>query len=77
MHLNNFDAGIYEENSSNGQGLVIRNNFGNFMAAKATTIPRSIEPHIAELFAVREGLLLAWNLGIRSIHIEGFSECYS
>ena len=40
------------------------------MAAKAMTIARWMDPLRAELLAIKEGLLFAWDLGIRSIHLE-------
>ena len=57
--------------SSTSLGLVVRDNSRNFVVAKVMSISSCLGPHRAELLAAKEVLLFVWDLGIRSIHLEG------
>ncbi|XP_019053937.1 PREDICTED: uncharacterized protein LOC109114935 [Nelumbo nucifera] len=64
----NFDGASNDLQS--GIGVVFRNHKGEFYLGRVVNVPRN-HPEVLEAMAVREGLLLAVNEGIRLIWIEG------
>ncbi|EXB55380.1 hypothetical protein L484_016747 [Morus notabilis] len=49
-----------------GIGIVARDSVGIVLAAASTKFPGRISPHIAEWIAIREGTMLARNLGFEN-----------
>lgn len=54
-----------------GVGVVSGNFRGHVLAAKIQRFPGDIDARRAETIAAKEGLLLAWELGFKSIILEG------
>ena len=68
----NTDGGIFKETNLVGIGAIVRNQTGHHMASLAANIGYATNT-TAELRAIRDGLLLLLNVGIRSIHLKSDS----
>ena len=66
----NTDGATFEEDNAYGVGVVIRDWRGRFVARKCKRFTRVVEAHRAESTAVKEGLQLANDLGIRALILE-------
>ncbi|KAK2986338.1 hypothetical protein RJ640_000182 [Escallonia rubra] len=69
----NFDASFVDQNGSGGIGLVLRNETGLFLAARAIHLPHCLNARTAEALAMREALNLASGMHLSHIIIEGDS----
>ena len=66
----NTDGATFEEDNAYGVGVVIRDWRGRFVAGKCKRFTGMVEAHKAEATAVKEGLQLASDLGIRALILE-------
>ena len=67
----NVDGATFADENAVGIGAVIEDWKGRFIAAFVKKIMGEAEALRAEVLAIREGLLLAQNLGIRALILEG------
>ena len=65
---------LFEDINAAGIGIVIRKSHGGFVAAKCRLIQEVTDPLRAEFLAARKGLLFAWDMGCRNVHLEGDSK---
>ncbi|KAK9984138.1 hypothetical protein SO802_033663 [Lithocarpus litseifolius] len=74
MYKVNVDAAVFKEQRCCGIGVVIRNDKGQMMGAlcKKITLPWGVLE--AEAKAAKTGILLAWDLGLKDIVVEGDSQ---
>ncbi|KAK4854010.1 hypothetical protein QYF36_017661 [Acer negundo] len=66
----NYDASIKVVLLRIGAGMVIRDSNGNFMAASSKVFWGCFSPEIGKYMALREGLLLANQLGLKVDWVE-------
>ncbi|KAK3032222.1 hypothetical protein RJ639_036152 [Escallonia herrerae] len=69
----NFDASFMDQSRSGGIGLVLRNETGLFLAARAIHLPHCLNARTAEALAIRKALNLASKMHLSHIIIEGDS----
>ena len=69
----NIDAAFSSETFSGGSGAVIRDDRGLFIAASCSGIPNVRDAATAEARALRDGLILASQIGCTRIEVE--SDC--
>ena len=67
----NVDGATFDDENAIGTGAIIRDWRGKFIVASVKKFEGEVEPMTAEIRAVKEGLGLAFNLGIRALHLEG------
>ncbi|XP_058213473.1 uncharacterized protein LOC131325298 [Rhododendron vialii] len=70
----NFDGGLDNRSKSSGVGIIIRDEFGIFRAARAIYYGNLMSPVVIEALAARDGLLFAREMGLRYIQLEGDSQ---
>lgn len=69
----NVDASFDPVSSAGSTEVIIRDWEGDFVAATNTFIPNVAEPHMAEVYALKEGLLLAQQVGASKVIVQ--SDC--
>ncbi|CAN6249391.1 unnamed protein product [Urochloa humidicola] len=69
----NVDAAIFSDPPCVGMGVVIRDQFGNFISASCQKIHIRADPELAEAFAVRYAVICAKDLNLH--HIIVASDC--
>ncbi len=69
----NVNAGFDVDSESGNTGVVIRDIYGACVAATQEILPHVSDAHMAEAYALRDGLMLAQRLGINRIMIH--SDC--
>ena len=69
----NFDGVAIGNPSTNGVGIIINNDKGQWLAKKAISI-NPTSKNLAELRALEEGLRLCLQLGLTNVYIEGDSQ---
>ena len=67
----NIDGATFEAENAMGLGTVIRDYRGQFVATKTRKVIGVVDVMRAEAMAIREGVSLAKELGIRSVILEG------
>ena len=72
----NTDAVVFVEEEAIGVGLIIRDWRGRVVVAAAKRVRGSMEAHIVEARAAKEGVFWAWEMGLRSIILEGDAKIY-
>ena len=70
----NFDGATFKERNLAGMGGVIRNDKGLIMAAFTQTIPLPTSVEIVEVLAAYSALVLANELSLNQVQLEGDSE---
>ncbi|KAI8546648.1 hypothetical protein RHMOL_Rhmol07G0135800 [Rhododendron molle] len=70
----NFDGGLDNQSKSSGVGIIIRDEFGIFRAARAIHYGNLMSPVVIEALAARDGLLFGREVGLRYIQLEGDSQ---
>ena len=68
-----FDAAFSIDSGSGSTGAVIRDEHGHFLAASCRGLPFVSDPTTAEVQALRDGLLLAGQVGCSRIEVN--SDC--
>ncbi|XP_062118438.1 uncharacterized protein LOC133832064 [Humulus lupulus] len=71
----NVDAGCLEEGRSWISAAVVRDDRGSFVGGQVSCQNQPLSALGAELVAVREGLCLGWQMGLKSFSVE--SDCSS
>ncbi|CAL8992389.1 unnamed protein product [Prunus brigantina] len=66
----NVDGAPKTDNSVRGLGVVIREDRGELIAAATKPMCGMFTPNVTELFAIRFGLQLAMDLGLKNIYLE-------
>lgn len=66
----NVDAAVFQVSSRVGFGLVLRNEAGGFIAAKAGSFPGLVDPFIAEALSCREALSWIKERDMQNVIIE-------
>lgn len=66
----NVDASFFEQNGNGGTGVVVRDHGGQLLCAQALWYEFVAGPHVMEAYAIRDGLRLALQMGLRSIVLE-------
>ena len=66
----NVDASYNEAKGAGSTGAVIRDAAGGFIAAAHNYIPHVVDAPMAEAFALRDGLLLAQQIGCTRVEIQ-------
>jgi ribonuclease HI len=69
----NVDAGFCADTGSGGTGAIIRDDMGGFLAASCCGIPFISDPSTAEARALRDGLILAGQIGCNRLEVN--SDC--
>lgn len=69
----NVDAGFRSEELQGAVGAILRDDKGSFIAASNDYLEHVANATMAEAYALRHGLLLAQQLGIRNLIVE--SDC--
>ena len=67
----NVDAGFEMDSGSGSTGAILRDDMGNFLAASCGDIPFVEDAAMAEACALRNGLLLANDMGCNKLYVEG------
>ena len=67
----NVDAAVFREQGTCGIGVVIRNHKGQIMGAMCKQVLFPLRVLEAEAKAAEAGILLAWDLGLKNIVVEG------
>ena len=70
----NFDGAMFKDRKLAGLGGVIRNDYGLIMAAFTQTIPLPTSIEMVEVLAARSALVLAKELCLNQVLLEGDSE---
>ena len=65
------DAAVFREQGTCGIGVVIRNNKGLIMGAMSKKVLFTLRASEAEAMVAKAGILLAWDLGLKNIVLEG------
>ena len=70
----NFDGTVFQESGEAGLGIIIRNDYGLVMAGLTQVIPLPTSVEMVEVLVARRALILAKELGLDHIILEGDSE---
>ena len=66
----NVDGSFEETTSTGSTGAIIRDSSGGFIAASYSYISNVLDAHMAEASAMRDGLLLAQQIGSSRVQIQ-------
>jgi ribonuclease HI len=69
----NVDAGYDMDSGTGSSGAIIRDNRGVFVAASCRAIPFAADAAMAEAYALRDGLILAGQIGCYKVEVN--SDC--
>ena len=69
----NVDAGFDEIKGSESSAAVIRDSSGGCITASHSFVPYTVNAALAEAYALKDGLLLAQQIGCRRVKIQ--SDC--
>ncbi|XP_073284608.1 uncharacterized protein [Primulina huaijiensis] len=58
----NVDAAVFDDSDFFGVGVIVRDDKGMVLMARAGCLEGVLTPYLAELLAVREGIILAYHL---------------
>ena len=67
----NFDGALRKQNYIGGIGLIVRNSFGEVMAAKAELVTAVNNAFIVEGLAMLNAMMFAKDLGFTEVMVEG------
>ena len=69
----NFDGAIFREEKKVGVRVIIRDQQGRVLASMANNFPLAFSVYAVEVFAAKEALKFAQELGLSAIVLEGDS----
>ena len=67
----NVDFVAFQSSNSYGIGVVICHDERHFVAVRTQRLDGSVDPYVGEKMAARTGILLAWELGMSKVELEG------